>query len=139
VEVITDLLAILPNSELLNNIFDVKSWLSPEIKNLVGVSEPLHFKFERSVSGIINIFYKGQHNSKWIVTEETLLMSIPKGEPARIMPDYSKIDLEKQFKQVQTVKGIFKKSSSFNTWKSCCTKRSNLDFKSTSTTRVYFS
>ncbi|XP_053405149.1 uncharacterized protein LOC128558899 [Mercenaria mercenaria] len=40
VEILQDLFDLLPSSEAIDIMFDIKSWLSPEIKELVGVSSP---------------------------------------------------------------------------------------------------
>ena len=46
VETVEDLLNMLPKSEMLGTMFDVRNWLEPEISTLMGVSSPLHYKFE---------------------------------------------------------------------------------------------
>lgn len=116
VEVIDDFVKILPKPEMISVMFNVKEWLAPEIKHLTGISVPLHFRFLRVDDKIVT-YYKGQQSSAWIPFTENVLKRIPEGEPSLLQPDYNKLEIDKQLKQVETVQNFFRKSSSLTTWK----------------------
>jgi hypothetical protein len=106
----------LVDGKMLDNMYDVKSWLSPEIKSLTGVSGPLHYKFCKAATKTDG-FYKGAQSNSWIPMEYTILKTIPKNKPKTLAPDYSNIDKERQLKQIENIKHMFENHETWSIWR----------------------
>lgn len=108
-ETLEDLLQILDHPSIVDTIFDVKTWLILNMPNFIsGVSEPLHFKFERVDNQVVS-FYKGSQNLEWEIAENRFLESVPKLKPKVIKPDFSKFDEQKFIKLIKNNKSLFSK------------------------------
>lgn len=79
------------------------------------ISYPLHYKFEK-YDNSVRWFFKGTHNSEWIQIEDNILTKLPQGQPKSLKPDYSKINIDKNLKQVKQLKNLFKSQFSMTFW-----------------------
>ncbi|KAL4222385.1 hypothetical protein ACF0H5_018424 [Mactra antiquata] len=111
-ETVSDLISIIENFEMLKCVFDVKSWMSPNLNELSGISKPLHFKIT-GASVLVESFYKGQSNDVWIKLDKNILIEVPRGKPEFILPDFTKIDHEKNLRQIQAMKNFFSRQESY--------------------------
>jgi hypothetical protein len=106
-ETLEEFLNVLEKPSLIKTIHDVKSWLIPHIpKYISGISEPLHFKFEK-IDGAVRSLYKGIHNEEWKEAEHGFLSKVPGGKPNIVSPDFCKIDEDGLFKLIEKNKSFF--------------------------------
>ncbi|XP_060594673.1 uncharacterized protein LOC132749024 [Ruditapes philippinarum] len=112
-ETLEEFLNVLEKPMLIKTIHDVKSWLIPYIpKYISGISEPLHFKFEK-IDGAVRSLYKGIHNEEWKEVEHGFLSKVPGGKPNIVSPDFCKIDEDGLFKLIEKNKSFFLKPKIF--------------------------
>lgn len=117
VETMSDLFTLLKNPQNIDVIFDVKSWLTPSLNDIEKHSEPLHFKFVNRGTSNVGIYFKGQQNDPWIELNGKILKHKPVGIPNILKPDYSKINFDKQIKQIEVLSTLFKKKDTVKIWK----------------------
>ena len=55
-----------PKVELLEYIYDVRSWLTPFIEDLHGHTQPHCFKFVLNAKGCAEMFYKSWSHDAWV-------------------------------------------------------------------------
>ena len=91
----------------LDRMLNVKEFLTPYINKIDQISEPLHFKFVSSSSGV-NVFSKGTHNSEWKRHEVNILNRIPDGKPEILKMSTEKVSVINIKKVVDSVKNYFK-------------------------------
>ena len=91
-----ELLRMLPKPEALMNLYDVKAWLDLHLSECTQQTQPLHYKFEAGV----RTSFKGNHVYKWIAVDGNFLPPIPRGKPRKLKPDFQKIDVDRNIKQV---------------------------------------
>lgn len=109
-------LKLLSNTELLDKMYDVKSWIAPAISDITGVSQPLHYKFERVAQGIY-VHYKGQHSQPWEKLHSTILKYCPDGQPPLLDQDFKNIDCKRQLSQVENLSTMYTNPASLGIWK----------------------
>jgi hypothetical protein len=85
----------LPNTEQIDNIYDVSGWLSPHINDIRSHSKPLHFKFKNTGHNSVEGYYKGKNDEPWISLKSTVLKRIPSGKPKLVSPDFDKIGIDR--------------------------------------------
>lgn len=112
---IVDLLHLLSNSEALSNMYDVKAWLEPHIAQCSQHTQPLHYKFEKVEAGVRTL-YKGNRDEGWKLLDGNFLLANPKGKPKKLTPDFNKIDVVKNMKQVKLIQHMFKLSDTAYAW-----------------------
>ena len=121
VETKEDLLKLLPNSQEVTHMFNVKSWMENYINPLKKHTQPLHFKVAKIDEGV-KISYKGKVNQRWKVLKESFFKKqrdtviIPKGQPGFVKEDYSKLDFERLGNLIKNVAALFKKDGSVEWW-----------------------
>jgi hypothetical protein len=59
-----DLIELLPNVNVINFIYDFRTWIYNNICDLRKHTRPLHFKF-RCNESTVETFYKGKYDSSW--------------------------------------------------------------------------
>ncbi|XP_053400698.1 uncharacterized protein LOC128557388 [Mercenaria mercenaria] len=89
--------------------------MQPYLSSLEKISFPLHYKFERNQDKV-NLFYKGPHYNDWIQMEDSILPRKPPGKPMNLTPDYTRINVDRNIKQVEQLKQLFKNENSFDFW-----------------------
>lgn len=115
VQTVDELLNILPNSEVIKTLYDVKTWLEPHISNIQHITQPLHYKFTR-MDDKTRISFKGLHTDDWRLLDGNFLHSIPKGKPKCVEADFSKFNIERMQKQISTIEHLFKDGESTVKW-----------------------
>ena len=115
VETLPDLYKILPESEEIGQIFDVKTWMTPYLSDVEKISFPLHYKFEKDGERV-KLSYKGPHYTEWISVEESILSNKPPGKPKTVKQDFSKINIERNLKQIHQLKHLFKNEEAVTFW-----------------------
>ena len=55
-----------PKVELLEYVYDVRSWLTPFIEDLHGHTQPHCFKFVLNAEGCAEMFYKSWSHDAWV-------------------------------------------------------------------------
>ena len=103
------------SAQTLDNMLNVKEYLTPHINVIDKISQPLHFKFVSSSNGV-NFFTKDIHNSEWKRHDVNIMNSVPYGKPKRLEITPEKISVENIKKSVNTVKNYFKSSHSLLWW-----------------------
>lgn len=63
-ETLDDLVNLLPNVTGIKYVFDVRSWIEDNIRDVRKHTQPLHYKFKNS-GHVVEAFYKGKHDSAW--------------------------------------------------------------------------
>jgi hypothetical protein len=101
-ETVEDLLNTIPNSELLNNMFDIKSWLEPHLNLVSKHTAQHHFKFSKQ-SGKVIVEYKLHQAEEWSKQETTYLFKKPDGKPKILKADVTKLDFERLQKLINYV------------------------------------
>ncbi|XP_053381316.1 uncharacterized protein LOC123543812 [Mercenaria mercenaria] len=114
-ETIPQLVNIIPDSEELDNMFNVKTWLEPCFNDISQISKPLHFKFY-NYDGTTRTCYKGIHTEPWQTLDFNVLAYTPKGQPDKLEPKYDKINIERVKRQVSALQNYFTHSTSYNWW-----------------------
>lgn len=121
-ETLDDLLDLLPNSQTLTHIFNVKEWLNSHLNPLTKHTEPLHYKFKRVDNDII-ITYKGKESQQWrslgcsfFKTQTSDKMSLPEGQPALLQEDFNKVDTERLLGLIKNVATMFRSDRSQKWW-----------------------
>jgi hypothetical protein len=79
----------------LNNLLDIKSWLSPHIKGLKNHSRPHAFRFVKGKDGNMEMTYRNWSTSGkkvWMPKKAPLMIlkKEPKGTPPVLQPEYRK-------------------------------------------------
>ena len=116
-ETVEDFLNLLEKPNLIKTVYDVKAWLIPTMPEYItGVSEPLHYKFEK-INGKVSIFYKGTQNSEWKEAEHGFINKHPSGKPKVVAPDFTKMDEIKLLKLIENNKSLFKNKNIKEYWK----------------------
>ena len=54
-----------PEANMVEYMFDVRSWIAPHLNKLEYHSHPHIFRFSKSLSGSVTMFYKDWTNSPW--------------------------------------------------------------------------
>ena len=117
VSTLDDLVNVLPRSEHLSNVFDVKKWLDTSVADPEFHTEPHHYKWESSSQGV-SLYFKGNKGDQWESSEDNFLLSVPRGKPKPLKPDTSNIDSARSLKLIKQVKHMFSNTEqSFNWWK----------------------
>ena len=114
-ETLPDLVNLIPNSELLTDMFDIKSWLEPHLNIVSKHTAQHHFKFSKH-SGNTLVFYKMHQAEEWLQQENTYLANIPKGKPNILRRDTSKIDMDKLQRQINSMTFMFSDVSKQEWW-----------------------
>ncbi|KAH3817701.1 hypothetical protein DPMN_119256 [Dreissena polymorpha] len=114
-EYFDDFVKVLKNAERITLLFDVKSWIDGELNKVDHVTQQLHFKFV-SVDGGVKVFYKGIQSQPWSALNWNFLNIAPSGKPGILKPNFSKIEIDKNVKQIEALKLIFKKQDSRQKW-----------------------
>ena len=121
VETLDDLVTLLPNSKIIDYMFDAKQWLENYLNPLKKHTQPLHFKISR-VDNNIKICYKGKVNQKWKILKESFFkkggnkVCLPKGQPELLKEDHTKLDFVRLLNQMKNVASMFKKDTSMEWW-----------------------
>ena len=121
VETTDELLKLLPNSNEIKFMHDVKGWLEKHLNPLKKHTQPLHFKISK-VSKDVKISYKGKVDQRWKVLKDSFFKKqgntvvLPKGQPGLVKEDYTKVDFERLLNLIKNVKSMFKKDSSEKWW-----------------------
>ena len=110
-----ELLHMLPKAEALKNLYDVKAWLDPHLSQCTQQTQPLHYKFEASDAGVRTSF-KGNHMDEWIALDGNFLQTIPRGQPRKLNPDFQKIDVDRNMKQVRAIQHMFRTPTEIHAW-----------------------
>ena len=108
VETFPQLLGVSPNSQRLNAMYDVRSWISPcMMGSIKGHTRPHHFKFTRNNVGKVTVFTKGRQGSSWIALNSSFFKTnssgnvcLPKGIPKIEIVKFDKINPESLEKQL---------------------------------------
>jgi len=114
-ETIQNLRNMLQNSEMINTLFDIKSWISPHLNKIHHITNPLHFKVKLADSNI-KIYYKGVHNDAWKCFDNTMLNSVPSNKPSLVKPSFEKFDAVKHKKLIENNKFMFTERDSLQKW-----------------------
>lgn len=106
-ETLDDLVNLLPNVTNIKYVFDVRSWIEDNIRDVRKHTQPLHYKFKNS-GHVVEAFYKGKHDSAWKNLDGGLLVrnqhqTIVKirGSPKLSSINFDGIGLEKNWKPSQ--------------------------------------
>ncbi|KAH3700169.1 hypothetical protein DPMN_075140 [Dreissena polymorpha] len=114
-EIFEDLLKILQSAERVTKIFDVKKWLQPNLNVAQHATQPLHYKFI-NVEGIVKFFYKGYQHQPWTPLVGHFLQKVPEGVPEIVAPDFSKIEIEIFFQNIDAIRLLLKQEN-YKKWK----------------------
>lgn len=107
-----ELLHVLPNSNKINHLFDIKSWIEPYVVDIKQHSKPLVFKFRKDLinPNKVNMFYKKGINKKWHYFQPGMFKTDmqgnilrPKGDPKLLSPNYIDLDLDAKQKKMKDV------------------------------------
>ena len=79
-------------------------------------SFPLHYKFEKD-GDRVKFSCKGPHYAEWIGVEDNILSKKPSGKPKTVKPDFSKVNVERNLKQIHQLKHLFKNEETVSFWK----------------------
>ena len=116
-ETLPELKAIIPDCHQLKGMYDIKSWLEPNINVICHHSKPLHFKFfVDSTLNSVKAAYKGSFDQPWISMDEPLLNGIPRGCPKFIYPNFDHINCDKMQKCVESWKILFSNEKVQSQW-----------------------
>lgn len=63
-EALDDLVNLLPNVTDIQYVFDVRSWLDGNIRDVRKQTQHLHYRFKNS-GHVVEAYYKGKHVSAW--------------------------------------------------------------------------
>lgn len=63
-ETLDDLVNLLPNVTGIKYVFDVRSWLDGNIRDVRKQTQHLHYRFKNS-GHVVEAYYKGKHVSAW--------------------------------------------------------------------------
>ncbi|XP_045163687.2 uncharacterized protein LOC123528008 [Mercenaria mercenaria] len=114
-ETLEDLTNLLPNSELLNDMLDIKAWLEPHLNIISKHTVQHHFKFSK-VSGETVVEYKLHQAEEWVKQDVTYLNSVPKGKPNILKQDYSKVDFLRLQNLINSIHFMFSDESKKRWW-----------------------
>ena len=62
---ITKCYSDVPEANMIEHMFDVKSWIAPHLERLENHSYPHIFRFIKNSSGSVRMFYKDWSDSPW--------------------------------------------------------------------------
>lgn len=116
-ETLPDLIHLLPNSQLISEMLDIKSYLNDHINKINYITDPLHYKIARS-GNKVNVFFKGQQHRPWKLLKGSFLKSAPSGKPTVLEPNFSKFNenIEKVKKQILSIKHLFSSDEQYQWW-----------------------
>ena len=127
VPTLDDLISILPRSEALSNVYDVKTWLNSHVNDPEFHTKAHHYKWESNSQGVF-LYFKGNMDDPWETSKDTFLLSGPRGKPKPLKSDTSSIDGHRSMKLIKLVKHMFRNTDqSFNWWQSFYDKLDKLE------------
>ena len=91
VETGDDLLKLMPNSENVNNMLDIKELLEPYLNSVSRHINQHHYKFAK-VDSDITVFYKVKSDIEWQEQDLPFLARSPTGKPKLLKSDYKNMD-----------------------------------------------
>lgn len=104
---------LLPNSQEVGDMFDIRSWLEPYISDIKHHTKPLSFKFSKDTSNPnkVNMYYKKTVHQNWQTLEHgmfricprTNLIKRPTGKPKFLQPNYDDLDIPIKLKKLKEV------------------------------------
>lgn len=123
-DTLDDLMSLLPSSEFVDHMFNVKGWLDEHLNQVSKHTEPLHFKFVRRDNKLYN-YYKGKNKECWKEMENSFFkmdvtgeISLPGGIPSLLNENIDKIDTDRLTNQIKSLSVMFEKDASASWWHS---------------------
>lgn len=86
-ETMQELLSLLPNSQHMATMYNVKSLLELHIPNISQLILPLHYKFLK-FGNDVHACFKGRHDNPWILLNSQFLKGRPTENPDILIPDF---------------------------------------------------
>ena len=120
-ETLDELEKLLPNSNHLTHMFDVKAWLDGHLVDIQKHTQPLHFKFTKDEKNI-QTWYKGTQDQPWKRMPTSLFKtdngkpSLPKGNPKMVQETFGHIDFDRLKRLLKNLDSYFQSKNSVEWW-----------------------
>jgi len=129
-ETLPELTRMLPGpTEIKGGFFDIRGWLEPSLAAIKHHTKPLHYRFVQTRDSKICLYYKGTQKALWkdlgcslFKQDHNNQVSLPKGRPDKLLPDFSSLEPEAVLKQVVSLTYMFCEPSTVDWWKAYCNK-----------------